>query len=107
MEINNRKTVFISGIVTGTTDYRKRFAEAEKLINEIPGYIAINPIRVHDGIPEGAPYEMYMEVSFALLDYCDCIYMMPEWKYSPGARQERAFAERHHLKVFENLEDLR
>lgn len=106
MEINNRKTVFISGKVTGTTDYRERFAAAERIINGIPGFIAVNPIKVHDGIPEGAFYRLYMDVSLVLLDYCEVIYMLPGWEDSLGAQEERKFAEENGIRIVEDLEDL-
>ena len=37
---------YISGPITGTTDYKERFAVAEQAINAA-GYVAINPEKVN------------------------------------------------------------
>jgi hypothetical protein len=103
--INGKKTVYISGKVTGTTDYEERFAKAEAEI-EKRGFVALNPIKVHAGIPDGAPYELYMAVSFDLIDYADLILMLPDWHDSPGAKREREFAETVGIPVVESFEDL-
>lgn len=98
--INGKKTVYISGKVTGTTDYEERFAKAEAEI-EKRGFVALNPIKVHAGIPDGAPYELYMAVSFALIDYADLILMLPDWRDSPGAIREHDFAKAYGIEIME------
>lgn len=85
----NRK-IYISGKISGTDDYLERFADAEKVLLE-QGYEVVNPAR--EGIKlENASYEDYMELSFQLLKDCDIIYMLKDWRTSPGANQEYGYA---------------
>jgi hypothetical protein len=79
----NKETVYISGKITGLKDYRKRFKEVEdKLTAE--GYLCMNPAI----LPEGFPYKAYISISIAMLEQCDTIYMMDNWKDSEGAKFE-------------------
>lgn len=43
----------------------------------------------------------------AILAKCDALLLTPDWERSQGARAERAFAEDHHIPVFESLSALR
>lgn len=38
------------------------------------------------------PYDQYMEFDLKMVEALDCIYMLPNWKQSRGARIERAYA---------------
>lgn len=53
-----------------------------------------------------AEYEQALGECFELLARCDALVLMPTWEQSPGARRERAFAERYGVPVFETLEQL-
>ncbi len=79
--------VYISGPITGTTDYMLRFAVAEKQL-QIQGYEVFNPARVNAGMPEVATWEDYMKVAEAVLSCCDTIYMLRGWENSRGAVKE-------------------
>ena len=85
----NRK-IYISGKISGTDDYLERFAAAEKKFSE-QGYEVVNP--AYEGTKlKDASYEDYMELSFQLLKDCDIIYMLKDWRTSPGANQEYGYA---------------
>lgn len=85
----NRK-IYISGKISGTDDYLERFAVAEKELSE-QGYEVVNP--AYEGTKlKDASYEDYMELSFQLLKDCDIIYMLKDWRTSPGANQEYGYA---------------
>ena len=87
--IKNRK-IYISGKISGTDDYLERFAAAEKKFSE-QGYEVVNP--AYEGTKlKDASYEDYMELSFQLLKDCDIIYMLEDWRTSPGANQEYGYA---------------
>ena len=51
--------IYISGKITGTTDYIHRFERAEKTISN---YIVINPAKVNAQLPIETTWEEYMEM---------------------------------------------
>lgn len=83
--------IYISGAISGTDDYMKRFAKAEKELTE-NGYSAINPAKVNAQLPEDTRYEEYMKMCFCMLDMCDSIYMLQGWKKSCGANRGYGYA---------------
>ena len=85
------KRVYISGAITGTTDYMERFAAAEEKLTA-EGYSVINPAKLGCIMPEDADWIEYMEVCFCLLGFCDSIYMLKGWTDSRGANAERSTA---------------
>lgn len=83
--------IYLSGAITGTTDYMERFQAAEeKLIQD--GHTVFNPAAVNSMMPTETTYEEYMRVAFTLLDMCDAIYMMDGWQDSKGANREYGYA---------------
>jgi hypothetical protein len=38
-------------------------------------------------------YEQFLHIDYALIDCCDCIYMLKDWKDSNGARLELNYAK--------------
>lgn len=91
MVMRSKETIYISGKITGTTDYMERFAKAQKKLEE-QGFSVINPAAVNSMLPTDTPYENYMKVSFTLLDMAGVIYMLSGWEDSPGACREHAVA---------------
>lgn len=84
--------LYISGAISGTTDYIERFSNAERKLYE-QGYTVINPARVCNALPESAfSHEEYMKIDLALLDMCDGIYMLQGWEKSCGANRELGYA---------------
>lgn len=86
--------IYISGAITGTSDYMERFAEAEKRVRETyyKCNSIINPARVNAQLPQDTNHEQYMMMSFTMLDMCDTIYLMKGWKDSKGACMEYGYA---------------
>lgn len=94
--------VFISGPITGVSDYMERFAKAEEELTK-RGYIVLNPAKVTAQVPFEMPWDRYMEITLPLLKECDAIYSLDGSAYSPGARTEREFAKKLGLKeVYEH-----
>lgn len=83
--------IYISGPITGTTDYMERFEKAEKLLKS-KGYSVVNPAKVNAQLPEDTTYEEYMKMSFTMLDMCQYIYMLHGWHKSTGANRELGYA---------------
>ena len=45
-------------------------------------------------------YEDWLHVDFAMLDACDAVCLLPNWKDSMGAKREIAYAYKHGKEVF-------
>lgn len=91
-------TVYISGAITGTTDYEERFKAAEQ---QLRGHNVINPAAISALLPKDMPWSAYMEVMLPLLKYCDAIYLLKGWHQSSGARIELEYAIKLGLDVME------
>ena len=91
-------TVYISGAITGTTDYEERFKTAGK---QLRGHDVINPAAISALLPKDMPWSAYMEVMLPLLKYCDAIYLLKGWHQSSGARIELEYAIKLGLDVME------
>ena len=62
--------IYISGKITGTTDYIKRFERAEKALSN---YIVINPAKVNAQLPIETTWEEYMQMSMTMLKMCNAV----------------------------------
>lgn len=80
--------VYIAGKINGLKNYKKYFEEVEAKLKE-DGHICMNP----SILPEGFPYASYMPICIAMLDQCDSIYMLNNWKDSRGAKVELEYAK--------------
>ena len=82
------KRVYISGPMTGISEYNfPAFFKAEKLLKEY-GYIPLNPARS----PKGLEYKHYMDIAFAMIRSSQEIYTLDGWEKSNGAIAEVAYA---------------
>lgn len=84
-------TIYISGAITGTTDYIERFNKAENdLISQ--GYDVVNPARINANLPEICTHKDYMKMSITELSLCDTIYLLKGYEKSVGAMEELKYA---------------
>ena len=81
--------VYLAGRITGDPAYRAKFSDAEMVLREL-GHTVLNPAV----LPDGLEYAAYMAIDEQLLRAADAVCLLPDWKQSPGARQERALARR-------------
>ena len=91
-----KKVIYVSGKITGTSDYADRFSAVEdRLIAE--GYEVLNPVREgkwleHCLEPEKPTWVQYMKYAIAAMMQADYIYMMRGWNQSKGAWLEHFLA---------------
>lgn len=87
--------IYISGKITGTTDYEQRFAEAEKEISILfPFAKIVNPVKLCSGLnPDISTWFDYMDKCIKELKYCTHIRMIDGWQESRGALVEYYLAK--------------
>lgn len=83
--------VYISGKITGTTDYIKRFEKAEQDLKK-QGHEVINPAKLCESLPL-LKHSQYMQLCMLALSFCDSIYMLDGWQDSKGAKEEYRYAK--------------
>ena len=92
-----KKRIYISGKITGESNYKSIFEKAEKELTS-KGYDVINPCKVAEY--EFFTYEEFMKMDFLLIEMVDAIYMLKNWKTSKGAKAELRYAEALGKKVY-------
>lgn len=94
--------IYISGAITGTTDYMKRFNKAENDLIFL-GYDVVNPAKINANLPKICTHEDYMKVCIAELSLCDTIYMLKGWEESEGAREEYEWAVSAGIEIMKEV----
>ena len=98
--------IYISGKITGTQDYMKRFCELQNKL-ETAGYQVINPALICSNLPTGTTHKEYMSICLPLIDMCEVVFMMIGWEDSEGAKKEMEYAiKQKRILCFENNEIL-
>lgn len=88
------KTVYIAGKITGDDQYEKKFETAEKLLLD-RGWRVMNPAK----LPDDLEYEKYFPINAAMLDGADAIYLLRDYKESPGAMRELIYAGKRNIEI--------
>lgn len=95
--------VYLSGKITGRekAEYEMQFLRAENFYKGC-GFEVVNPCKLSEALlhinPE-AEYEDFMKADLKALKGCTHIAMLEGWADSPGAKREKAEAERLGLEV--------
>lgn len=97
--MSKKKTVFISGPITGRDESQSRqaFAEAWALL-DADGFEPVDPWDVHDAFP-WADRDQILAIDLAILKQCDAIYLLNGWQDSEGAQEELLTARCYDLGV--------
>jgi len=93
--------LYLAGKITGDPDFIEKFARAQARL-EAKDFIVFNPAK----LPQDAfSWDAYMRIGFALLDECDVICMLPDWRESNGATWElgRAIAKGKRIIYYEDI----
>lgn len=100
-----KNEIYISGKITGTEDYKERFAKAEENL-KAKGYVnIINPVKLCSDIPDGSEWEQFMKKCISRL-LCDEVFFMKGWDKSRGAVCEWQVAEMLKLSItYEDMEE--
>lgn len=86
--------IYISGAITGTTDYMEHFNKAENDLI-LQGYEVVNPARINANLPKICTHKDYMKMSLTELELCDTIYLLKGYEKSVGAMEELRYAVKH------------
>ncbi|HPR90724.1 MAG TPA: DUF4406 domain-containing protein [Synergistaceae bacterium] len=81
-----KETVYIAGKITGDPCYFSKFYAADQKL-KAAGFIVLDPAMLPG---EGFSHEAYMHMTTAMLDECDAVCFLPDWKESRGAIFEHA-----------------
>lgn len=97
--------LYLSGAITGTTDYLDRFDHYEQIF-AAKGYSVVNPAKVCNNLPK-LTHDEYMRICLQMLGCCDLIFAIPGWESSAGAREELIWASRNgimRIRLYEESE---
>ena len=95
--------VYLSGKISGLaeSEYKENFRNAEMFYRAC-GYEVVNPCNISEIVLKRKPdatYEDFMAEDLRALRSCTHIALLDGWESSPGARRERAEAERNGLGI--------
>jgi len=87
MKKNKKQSVFISGKISGEkiADCTMKFGAAQKEL-EAQGYEVLNPLSLVNDWE--TPWEKAMDITIKAVEECNAIYMLSDWRKSPGAKLE-------------------
>ena len=96
------KRIYISGQITGLprNEWFAKFEKAEQHFLAA-GYSVVNPAKNMMKLT----YDEYMAIDLMLLENCDAIYMLDNWKKSKGACQELEKARQLALEILYEGDD--
>lgn len=105
-EFNMYKTkinkLYISGSITGDLNFKQKFRDyADYIDQNYTQYDVINPAEIV--LPNLCDWEDYMCICLHLLNQCDAIFMLPDWKNSKGACVEHETAIKMNIPIFYEL----
>jgi len=92
------KTVYLAGKITGDPFYFTKFYDAKTKLEEA-GFIVLSPTC----LPKvGFTWDQYMRITAAMLEECEAVCFLPDWRESRGAAYEygQAVAQRKEIFYF-------
>ena len=83
--------IYISGKITGNDYAEDMFKTTEDYLSRKYDEMIINPYRVNAQLPK-LSHDEYMQICFSMIDLCNKVYFMENWRESCGASQEMGYA---------------
>lgn len=93
--------VYISGPISGTTDFRERFRVAAERLTKL-GIDFVNPAELYKAMP-GAAHQDYLAVCMRMISTCNAILMLPGFEKSEGCLAEFDLAKKLNMPVWLDL----
>lgn len=87
--------VYIAGKITGYPEYKAKFKEAEKMLKS-KGHTVFNPTV----LPNNLTADEYKHIEMSIIDICDAIYLLDNWRDSEGARYEKFYASLNLKRIY-------
>lgn len=99
--------IYLSGPITGQTNYKRVFNTAKDLLQEKGHTDIINPAELDKVLPEieKMDHEQVVQLCFDLLSRCDAMVMLPGWKKSTGCMAEWGYAQGQGTIIIAEFED--
>lgn len=93
--------IYIAGPMTGLVEFNRPafMFTAAKLTGH--GHVALNPAVLPDGLTQA----QYMDICLAMLRCAEVVYLLKGWEASPGARAEKALAEKLEMQIIYQEEE--
>ena len=84
------KRIYIAGPMSGLPDFNYPAFHAAAAVLRAQGHHVENP--AENPSPACGTWQGYMRMSLCQIAVCDCLYMLPGWRSSRGARIEHGLA---------------
>ncbi|MBJ9598068.1 DUF4406 domain-containing protein [Citrobacter werkmanii] len=93
--------IYIAGPMSGLVEFNRPafMFTAAKLTGR--GNTVLNPATLPDGLSQAE----YMDICLAMLRCAEVIYLLRGWEASPGARVEKALAEKLDMQIIYQEEE--
>lgn len=98
--MRNAKKLYISGPITGTEGYARRFRHAQRMLGR-KGYEAFNPAdEAARKFTPNDPWSEVMKWCLIKMDECDGVLFLKGWENSRGAVMEFEKAYKSKMTIF-------
>lgn len=84
------KRIYIAGPMSGLPEFNYPAFHAAAAVLRAQGHHVENP--AENPSPDCGSWQAYMRMSLCQIAACDCLYMLPGWRSSRGARIEHGLA---------------
>ena len=85
--------IYLSGPITNEPNYRRNFAAAQSILEEMGHDDIVNPAELQSVINiKKMPHKEAVAFCFDLLDHCDAMLQLPGWQNSKGCMAEWGYA---------------
>lgn len=91
--------VYVAGKITGLDreETLRKFERARKTLEETGFSVLVPTVLLQiDGMSQAD----YLHVCFAMIDVCDAVVFLPDWKVFPGALKEMEYLRRWNKKIY-------